>query len=311
VTTVVRLLPRAVALLPRLAAPLGPHWRRRLAIAGLLLAALGAAYMLWFRDSSFVRVEQVEVTGLATAPGASTLEAQLTEAAKGMTTLHADEDALRGVVADDPVVLDLRLVPDFPNRLTIEVVERQPVAIVSGSAGEVPVAADGTVLKGVEFDGNLPEISTTTVIPSSGRLGSGPALDRVEVAAAAPAPLRGKIGSITIQPEKGLVAQIADGPAVWLGDGERLEAKWNAAAAVLAERSSAGASYVDVRVPERSVAGGLVVATEPQESPADAAPDVAPVEPAEPVPAPVEPAVPAAPVDPAAPPADPQPSLEP
>jgi cell division protein FtsQ len=307
VTSVVRLLPRAFALVPRLAAPLGAHWRRRLLILAAVAMALAAAYLLWFRDSSFVRVEQVKVSGLATAPEAGRLKAELSSAAERMTTLHLDRAALERVVADDPVVHSIRVVPDFPHGLTIEVVENRPVAVVEGDTGRVPVAADGTLLEGVEMHGTLPEVRTTTAVPSSGRLDPGPALDRVVVAGAAPPALLAKVASITIQPEKGYVAQIDDGPAVWLGDRTRLASKWDAAAAVLAQPTSAGASYVDVRTPERAVAGGLIVETEPQEAPTEAAPEAAP---AEPVPVPEEP-LPAAPAAPPAAPTDPQPSLEP
>jgi cell division protein FtsQ len=48
-----------------------------------------------------------------------------------------------------------------------------------------------------------------------------------------------------------------DGPKLYFGGAARLEAKWGAAAQVLAHRSSRGASYVDLRIPERPVAGGL------------------------------------------------------
>ena len=312
--SVVRLLPRAFAFLPRVGT-LGPHWRRRLLVLAAVAAALAAGYVLWFRDSSFVRVEQVKVTGLDTTPGAARLEGDLEAAAKRMSTLHVDEAELQRVVARAPVVHSIRVVPDFPHGLTIEVVENRPVAIVAADTGRVPVAADGTLLEGVEMKGSLPEVRTALAVPTSGRLPSGPALDRVEVAAAAPHALRAKVTAITIQPEHGLVAQLADGPAIWLGDRGRLRAKWSAVAAVLAEPSSAGAAYVDVHIPERAVAGGLVVETQPQESPSDAAPDVpattAPAEPqATPAPAPADPAQ-AAPVTPAPVPDNTQPPVEP
>ena len=47
------------------------------------------------------------------------------------------------------------------------------------------------------------------------------------------------------------------GPQLFFGTPNRSEAKWIATARVLAEPSSAGAVYLDVRVPERVAAGGL------------------------------------------------------
>ena len=314
-------LSAAGRLLPRIASPLGAHWRRRLVLLVLIGVALSAAYMLWFRDSSLVRVERVEVTGLAIAPNAGEIRAELTSAAERMTTLHLDREKLERIAARSPVVHAIEVRPDFPHDLSIRVIENKPVALLATDEGRLPVAADGTVLEGIEVDTALPEIRTVAAIPSSGRLDPGGALDRVEVAAAAPPELRAKVASITIQPDKGYVAELQDGPVVWLGGHDRLAEKWDAAAAILATESSAGAEYLDVRTPERAAAGGLVIEPPVEESVDPAA--TAPAAPAATVPEdpaavpPTETPAPAAPVDPATQPApetaptDPQPGVEP
>jgi cell division protein FtsQ len=66
------------------------------------------------------------------------------------------------------------------------------------------------------------------------------------------------------------------GPAIWLGGAARLEAKWAAAAAVLAQQSSQGATYIDARIPERPVAGGLNAPTDAQIVPEAPAPGALP-----------------------------------
>jgi hypothetical protein len=53
------------------------------------------------------------------------------------------------------------------------------------------------------------------------------------------------------------VAYLSDGPQVILGSAADLDAKWIAAAAILSDSTSRGAEYVDVRLPDRPVAGGL------------------------------------------------------
>jgi cell division protein FtsQ len=262
-TTVVRLLPRAFAFVPRVASAGPVHWRRRLLATLLLAAVLTAAYLLWFRDSSLVRVERVQVTGLSAAPDAAQLRAALTDAGQGMTTLHVDQSRLEQVVSGSPVVHAITVTPDFPHGLLIRITENRPVALLSTGGHNVPIAADGTLLEGVDAATTLPTIRTTAQ-PSGHRLGAGPALDRVAVAAAAPPALLPKVASITIQPGKGFVAQLADGPAIWLGGDARLEDKWAAAAAVLAQQSSQGATYIDARLPERPVAGGVDAPTDPQ-----------------------------------------------
>ena len=66
-------------------------------------------------------------------------------------------------------------------------------------------------------------------------------------------------------PDKGLVAYLRNGPQVIFGSAKALDEKWAAAAAVLADGSSRGASYIDVRMPDRPVAGGLVLGFAPQD----------------------------------------------
>jgi cell division protein FtsQ len=83
----------------------------------------------------------------------------------------------------------------------------------------------------------------------------------------------------------GLTLELRDGPKLVFGDLRGLEAKWAAASRVLADPGSEGATYVDVRVPERPAAGGLAPMGE---GPAD------------------EPTVPTAPTTPTTPPAAPQ-----
>jgi cell division protein FtsQ len=278
-TTVARLLPRAFTFVPRVVTAGPVHWRRR-AIAGLLVAAiLAAGYVLWFRDSSLVRVENVRVVGLSAAPDAPKLRAQLAGAALGMTTLDVDQARLRGLVSRSPAVHAIEVTPDFPHGLLIRITENRPVALLSAGGHNVPIAADGTLLEGVDAGTALPTVRTVA-LPTGTRLGSGPALDRVTVAAAAPPALLAKVASITIQPGKGFVAQLTGGPAIWLGGNARLEEKWAAAAAVLAQPSSQGATYVDARLPERPVAGGLQVPTNAQPGPEAPAPGAIPGAPA-------------------------------
>jgi cell division protein FtsQ len=283
-------LPRAAVALPRFFV-LGPHGRRRLLALAVLAIALGAAYTFWFRDSSLVRVERVTVTGID-APEAGRVRAKLTTAAKHMTTLHLDAAALRRSVADEPVVHSIVVHPDFPHGLKIGVVQNRATALLVSPGREVAVAPDGTLLESETSTAGLPEVHVAA-IPARGRIPDGPARDRVQVAAAAPARLRSRVESISIEHGRGAVAQLRDGPVVIFGRPVELRLKWAAAAAVIAERSSAGAEYIDVRMPERPVAGGLPPEEDPQPQAQDAAaatPPVTAVTPAQPQPTQVTPA---------------------
>jgi cell division protein FtsQ len=78
----------------------------------------------------------------------------------------------------------------------------------------------------------------------------------VALLAAAPPELRAKVSRVYAGP-RGLTAPLDAGPILYFGGADRLRAKWTAAARVLADRSSAGATYLDLRLPERPAAGGL------------------------------------------------------
>src|SRR3954466_3700002 len=96
-----------------------------LALAALLVLAGGG--WLWLRDSSLVAVKEVEITGVTSSDG-DRVRAALESAALGMTTLAVDAAALHHAAAPYASVGDLRVSADFPHRLHIEVVEREPVA---------------------------------------------------------------------------------------------------------------------------------------------------------------------------------------
>jgi cell division protein FtsQ len=257
-----RLSPRRAAasaarrVLPR---QLSPRLKRRLLALAVLCIALAAGYQFWLRDSSLVAVDRVEVTGL-TSSDAARIRTALTSAGRDMTTLHVDRAALDQVVAGYPVVRKLEIAPDFPHTLRVHVIEYEPAAIAVSDAGDVPVAGDGTILKGVRFEGRLPTIDV------DGALGSETLLDQTALGAAAvagtaPALLRKRIENIDHRSDDGYVAELRDGPELLLGPATRLRAKWAAAARVLADLEARGATYVDLRIPGRPAVGGLAAPT--------------------------------------------------
>lgn len=248
VARTIRLVPRAVVAIP-------PRLRLRLIALLALVALLFAGWFLWFRDSSLVAIEKVEVTGL-TAPESGRIEAALTAAARDMTTLNLDVDELERAVAGFPVVRSIEAAPDFPHALAIRVVERRPVALLLTDGRRVPVAGDGTVLPDARVRGELPEIRASAAT-SGARLSDPRALSLTAVAGAVPRALRDRVELIGVTDRRGVIARLVDGPELVFGDARRARAKWVAAARVLAEPSAQGASYLDLRVPERPTAGGL------------------------------------------------------
>jgi cell division protein FtsQ len=242
-----------------------------------LALALAVAYFGYLRDSSFVAVEKVTVTGLTTRE-APAMRTAITEAALAMTTLHVREGELQAVLDRYPVVRSVRATADFPDRLRVHVVERTPVAaVVVGTAAPVAVSADATVLRGVRAVGSLARV-TTDRPPSGERLADRRATMLVRALGAAPAPLVARAGRVHLDAERGIVVSLRRGPEVVVGDSQALAAKWTAAARVLATDGAKGASYVDVRLPERPVAGGVGPPSEAESGesgPPGAAPEAA------------------------------------
>jgi cell division protein FtsQ len=229
------------------------HLRRRTVLLAVVVAVLMGAGWMWLRDSSLVAVQHVTVTG-ATGPDAVRIESALRTAAQDMTTLHLRQGELRTAAAPYPIVKSVSATTQFPHGLTVHVVERVPVGAVSGGAAPVAVAGDGTVLRGTPAAG-LPPIAASTP-PAGDRLTSRSTLRLAALLAAAPAPLRAKVTRAFLGP-RGLTVALTDGPKAYFGSGSRLAAKWISLAAVLSDPNAQGASYVDVRLPERPAAGGL------------------------------------------------------
>ena len=249
-----RALPRRVQL-PALSA----RMRRHLLLAAAASVLLAAGYQFWLRDSTFVAVERVTVTGLSTSD-AERVRVALSAAGRTMTTLNVDHEALERAVAGFPVVRELEVTTDFPHGLQIHVVEQVPAAIAVGDGGRVPVAGDGTILHGLPVEGRLPTVEVDGAFGTE-RLQDRSALDAAAVAGAAPAVLRSRVATVDDQKDEGLVAELREGPELIFGDTTRLQAKWAAAVRVLADLEASGASYVDVRIPGRPAVGGLPAET--------------------------------------------------
>ncbi|MEA2290304.1 MAG: cell division protein FtsQ [Solirubrobacteraceae bacterium] len=231
-----------------------PHRPPPRAVLGFLcvLLAIGGAW-LWVRDSSLVSVKRVTVSG-ASGPDAERVRDALETAARDMTTMHVRDGELRTAIEPFPTVLGVETDVDFPSTLRIRVRERNPVGAVVAGQQRVPIAADGTLLRTTRSEG-LPEIAAKAA--PGGSQATDPEVRRgLAVLTAAPPALRARVRRVYLGP-KGLTAPLRNGPTLYFGSAERTRAKWVAAATVLADPTSTGATYLDLRLPERPAAGGL------------------------------------------------------
>lgn len=246
--------------------------RRRLRIALLVLTlalALPGGLWLALRHSSLTAVEHVQVSGLQAVHGAPTgaIEAALDGAARHMSTLAVEPAALRAAAAPYPIVRAVSAHASFPHGLRIEVEERPPVAALVVSGLHTAVAADGVMLGAGYLTSALPVISAggreagagqreaPAALPASGgRVRGGQLLAGLAVLGAAPAQLAQAVSRVYFGP-KGVTVTLRGGVLVYFGDATRPHAKWLSLARVLADPGSRGATYVDVRLPERPAAG--------------------------------------------------------
>jgi cell division protein FtsQ len=238
--------------------------RLRLLLAVLVLAAALTGGWMWLRDSSLTQVRAIEVTGITSSAEPRVRDA-LETAARGMTTLHVREDVLRKAVAGFPSVAGIRTQTDFPHKLTIEVLERRPAAVLASGDQLLAVTGTGLLLRDVGAPDTVPEIEIPAPV-SGERVQDPKLLGALAVAAAAPPALAKRTISIGWG-TRGLNAQLESGPPLVFGSSADAAAKWAGAARVLADPSSAGAIYLDLRVPGRVAAGGIGPVPEPTPAP--------------------------------------------
>lgn len=252
--------------------------RRGLLAAAAFLILLAGGYLA-LRDSSTFAVRDVEVRG-ATGPDAAKIELALRDAARAMTTLNADAAELAKAVGRYPTVKGVEVDRDLPHGLAVRVLEKRAVATVTRGGRKIPLASDGRLLDGATPPSDVPALQVegatgTRVSDTRGR-------QLVELVAAAPSALRRRATEATVT-DLGLTLEMKDGPRLYFGTADDLNAKWTAVARVLADPAAEGATYLDVRVPERVAAGGLgeLAADEQEaetqtESGVPAAPEAAP-----------------------------------
>jgi cell division protein FtsQ len=256
--------------LPRRGTPRGDrgasaHGRRALAwlsgnrlalragVALLVVGALLGGTWLWLRNSSLVAVRHVHITGVH-GPDAIEIRTALDDAARRMTTLDFNEDALRAAVSSFAIVGALHAGTSFPHSVSVSVTERPPVAVLQSAGQRTAVAADGTVLGPAWLSGSLPLVSASVEPVAGGHLHEAQALAAVVVLGAAPAPIARFVARVYSGAE-GLTVAMRNGLLVYFGDATRPHAKWMSLARVLTSPSAGGAVYVDVRLPERPAAG--------------------------------------------------------
>lgn len=223
-------------------------------VLALVVLMFGWLAWLWYRDSSFVKVERVSVSGL-TGPDVPQIRSALTQAALGMTTMDMQIAKLEAVVEQYAYVQSITVTSQGAHAVTIHVTERVPVALVQIGGNQEVIDAEGRLLPNTTIThGPLPLVPIASAPSGLTITAPGPRA-AIAVLAAAPYALLSHIENATSTSARGVVVQLRNGPQIYFGPVAALRQKWLAAVAVLQNHGSAGASYIDVTDPDRPAAG--------------------------------------------------------
>jgi cell division septal protein FtsQ len=227
----------------------------------LVLALILWVGWLWYRSSSFVKVQHVTVAGLS-GPDIPQIREALTSSAMGMTTLDMNIAKLESAVQRYAYVQSLTVTAHGAHDISINVTEQVPVALVDIGGNQQVVDTDGRLLPDTTTThGALPLVPISAPPAGTTITEAGPRA-AIAVLAAAPYALMAHIENATSTSAHGVIVQLRHGPQLYFGPSAQLHQKWQAAVAVLQNHDSAGAAYIDVTDPQRPAAGAGVSARE-------------------------------------------------
>lgn len=176
--------------------------RRRLrwfTVVGLMIGVV--IIVLLLLTSPILSVRKVDVEGVVYAD--TDLISAIVESVKGEPILTVDLDAAERKLLAIPWVRQARVSMHLPARVTIEVVERSPIAFFRSVDGfNRVIDRDGRVLDVIEGDPtDYTPINGTGPNISAGKTVEQPFLGAAELINALPAELRARLLTVTVSPE--------------------------------------------------------------------------------------------------------------
>ena len=160
--------------------------------------------------------------------------------------LWFDQGAVERRLEREPWIASADVGISLPWTIRITVVERTPVAIASGVAGEMLVAGDGTSLGPATRSGGLPRIRLP-IGPTFERLDVSPAPAATAIGALAPE-VRARLASVTVLADGTLEMRLEGGVSVHYGLASELERKAHALEQILAWAEEEGETLTVVNV---------------------------------------------------------------
>ncbi len=214
--------------------------------AAVATVAAGAFFVS--RSSAF-HARGIDVVGAAHRSRGEIVAAA--EVSRQTNVLWFDEAAVETRLEADPWIASADVGISLPWTIQITVVERAPVAVAIGDAGEILVAADGTELGPTSRTGGLPRIRLPIGPTFEGLHASpGPAARAIGVMAPE---LRATVASVVVAADGTLQMRLRGGVSIRYGSASELRRKAAALDQILAWAEAEGESLATVNV----VAPGL------------------------------------------------------
>ena len=233
---------------------------RSLAIGFGLVAFAAGAYLV-VRETSLFAVQRIEIEGAPPALAAQIRKALTPLAGESLVAFsrsQADRQLTRF-----PQIARASYDRDFPHTLRVTVTVEQPVAVLRKATDAWVLSATGRVLAELRpgLYPPLPRIwlAAETDVTVGAPVATGDALPVASALRANRFPVH--VLSVRDDGAGQLVLQLTAGREIRLGDLSNLNVKLAVAAAILPR--AAGATYVDVSVPTRAVAGYATGASDP------------------------------------------------
>jgi cell division protein FtsQ len=187
--------------------------------------------------------KDIELRGSHEIPRAEILS--LARVDQRSNVFHLDARAVERRLRRDPRIVEAHVTKSLPDRLTIEIVPRIPVAVTG--TPETLVGADGVVIGPAVDTVDLPAL----IASNGGPLEAGALSAAAATAGALDAGLRGAVDAVVVTPDGGVVLRLAAGFSASFGDASDLDAKAASLGALLAWIRERGVTVVsaDLTVP--------------------------------------------------------------
>ena len=228
--------------------------RRRLRWFTVLgLGVAGIILVLRLLTSPLLSVRKVEVEGVVYAN--PELVASIVDSIDGEPILTVDLDAAEEKLLMIPWVRQARVSMHLPSRVTIEVVERAPIAFFRSVDGfNRVIDRDGRVLDVIEGD----PVDFTPIIGTGPNLSAGqnteqPFLGAAELINALPSELRSRLLTVTVSPEGEVSLALTNDVEVLFGRPDDFQAKLVGVVNEIKRQGSRRYAIIDVSSGQPSV----------------------------------------------------------